>query len=114
MKWVVLLAGVVVVCLVAALLLGLLGGGMGRPTSTLRHEPLPEDRLTDDDLAALELDVTARGYRMSQVDGVLDRLRLELRSRDEEVAALQAELARRAARVEQPAVDRPAEELPPA
>ncbi|HET7398623.1 MAG TPA: cell division protein DivIVA [Intrasporangium sp.] len=111
MKWVILLAGVVVVCFVAALVLGLVGGGMGGATSTLRHQPLPEERLRDDDLAALELDVTARGYRMSQVDGVLDRLRRELRDRDEEIASLRraAEERQQALGEQHPAI----EERPP-
>ena len=44
MKWVILLVGVVVICFVAALILGLVGGsGMGRATSSLHHEPLPDD-----------------------------------------------------------------------
>ena len=69
MKWFILLVGIVVLCFVVALMLGL-GGGMGRPTSSLSHEPLPEGDLHDEDLAELRFDVTARGYRMSQVDGV--------------------------------------------
>ena len=79
MKWFILFVGIVVICLVAALVLGLISGGVGGRTSSLRHEPLPDTPLTEADLEGLQLDVTARGYRMSQVDGVLDRLRRELR-----------------------------------
>lgn len=89
MKWFILLVGIVVLCFVVALMLGL-GGGMGRPTSSLSHEPLPEGDLHDDDLAELRFDVTARGYRMSQVDGVVDRLRRELREKDEHIAFLRS------------------------
>ncbi len=88
MKWVILVAGVVVVCLVVALMLGLVTGGMGRPTSSLSHEPLPDDAIVDDDFDDLVFDVSPRGYRMSQVDATVDRLRRELRERDEEVAVL--------------------------
>ena len=54
------------------------------------HEPLPEGELRDEDLAELRFDVTARGYRMSQVDGVVDRLRRELREKDEHIAFLES------------------------
>lgn len=88
MKWFILLVGVVVVCFFVALLLGWAGGGMGRPTASLRHERLPEGDLHDDDLEELTFDVSFRGYRMSQVDGVLDRLRRELRDKDEHISYL--------------------------
>jgi len=88
-KWFILLVGIVVLCFVVALMLGL-GGGMGRPTASLSHEPLPEENLHDEDLAELRFDVTARGYRMSQVDGVVDRLRRELREKDEQIAFLRS------------------------
>ena len=89
MKWFILLVGIVVLCFVVALMLGL-GGGMGRPRSSLSHEPLPEGDLHDEDLSELRFDVTARGYRMSQVDGVVDRLRRELREKDEQIAFLRS------------------------
>lgn len=94
MKWFILFVGIVVICGVVALLLGRLGGGLGRPTTTLSHEPLPEDPLTEDDLDELRFDVAPRGYRMAQVDGVLARLRRELRVKDEELAVLRADRGR--------------------
>lgn len=95
MKWFILVVGLVVVCYVAALLLGLVrGGGMGAPTSSMHHEPLPDAPLADEDLAALAFDVTARGYRMSEVDAVVDRLRRELRERDEQIAVLRGDVQR--------------------
>ena len=106
MKWFILLVGIVVLCFVVALMLGL-GGGMGRPTSSLSHEPLPEGDLHDEDLAELRFDVTARGYRMSQVDGVVDRLRRELREKDEHIAFLRSGSVRTPA-AEEPAADEPA------
>ena len=91
MKWFVLFVGVIVVCFFVALVLGLVGGGMGRATSSLSHEPLPDDELHDPDLDELRFDVGLRGYRMSQVDGVVDRLRRELREKDEQIAVLRSE-----------------------
>jgi DivIVA domain-containing protein len=60
----------------------------------MRHEPLPDTPLTDEDLDALAFDVTARGYRMSEVDAVVDRLRRELREKDEEIAVLRGDAER--------------------
>ncbi len=91
MKWFILFVGIVVLCGVVALLLGRLGGGLGAATSTLSHEPLPDDTITDDDLDELRFDVALRGYRMGQVDGVLARLRRELHAKDEELAVLRAD-----------------------
>ncbi len=91
MKWFILLVGVVVVCFVVAMILGLAGGGLGRPTASLSHEPLPEEPIADDDFDDLVFDVAVRGYRMSQVDGVLDRLRRELREKDEQISVLRGD-----------------------
>ncbi|WP_347350613.1 DivIVA domain-containing protein [Intrasporangium sp.] len=91
MKWLFLLVGIVVLCGVAALLLGYVGGGMGRATSTLSHEPLPDDELTDADLENLRFDVAVRGYRMSEVDAVIGRLRRELKEKDEQLGVLLAD-----------------------
>ncbi len=93
MKWFILLVGVVVLCFAVALVLGLVGGqgGLGGASSSLSHERLPEGELHDADLDDLVFDVGLRGYRMSQVDGVVDRLRRELREKDEQVAVLRGE-----------------------
>ncbi len=122
MKWFILLVGIVVLCFVVALMLGL-GGGMGRPTSSLSHEPLPEGELHDEDLDELRFDVTVRGYRMSQVDGVVDRLRRALREKDEHIAFLESgsaltpdhtadELAADEPAVQEPRAQEPAAEEP--
>lgn len=86
-----LLVLVVLVGLVVALVLGRLGGraeAMAAPTSTSPFEPLPEGRLDPDRAREVRFDIGLRGYRMDQVDATLDRLVLELRSRDEELATL--------------------------
>jgi DivIVA domain-containing protein len=56
---------------------------------------LPAGRLAPDDLDALRFSSALRGYRMDQVDEVLDRLRDELIARDEHIAGLERELERR-------------------
>ena len=54
---------------------------------------LPENRPAGgDDLRALRLSVVLRGYRMEEVDWVLDRLAEQLDSRDREVARLRSVL----------------------
>jgi DivIVA domain-containing protein len=52
--------------------------------------------VTPDDVTAVRFDVVLRGYRMDQVDTVLERLSAALQDRDEELRALRAE--RRAVR----------------
>ncbi|MGH3498872.1 MAG: DivIVA domain-containing protein [Nocardioidaceae bacterium] len=58
-------------------------GGL-RPTFDDRRDVLvPADRpLTAEDLAAVRFTTAARGYRMSEVDALLVRLRVELSARD--------------------------------
>jgi DivIVA domain-containing protein len=54
---------------------------------------LPEQRpATADDIRLLRLPVVLRGYRMHEVDWVLDRLAAELDRRDAEIARLRAQL----------------------
>ena len=61
---------------------------------------LPPGRLRADDLRRVRFGVTVRGYRMSEVDAVLERLAAELAERD---ARLEAQLSAPAARVAEPA-----------
>jgi DivIVA domain-containing protein len=54
---------------------------------------LPDDRLArGDDLRALKLSVALRGYRMDEVDWLLDRLSEQVDSRDREIARLRSVL----------------------
>ncbi|KNX36507.1 DivIVA domain-containing protein [Luteipulveratus halotolerans] len=66
--------------------------GMDDATTTTPFEPLPAGPITDADLDELRFDQTLRGYRMTQVDGVIDRLRDELLSRDREIEQLRSEV----------------------
>lgn len=88
---VVLLAG-----LVAAVLAGRLpAGGLLPPVSSESATGLPRGGMDPEDLASLRFDMVPRGYRMSQVDAVLERLVDEVRTRDAEIELLRAEAAER-------------------
>ena len=54
---------------------------------------LPDDRLArGDDVRAVRLSVALRGYRMDEVDWLLDRLAEQVDSRDREIARLRSVL----------------------
>jgi DivIVA domain-containing protein len=95
-----LVAFVVGVLVVAALLfLGaslLLGRGETQPPAEPDRSPvaLPDDRpVTADDVRALQLSVAVRGYRMTEVDWLLDQFGLILDERDAEIARLRQQPA---------------------
>ena len=83
--------------LLAALVLG--RGETREPAETDRSPvELPDDRpVRAADVRALRIAVTVRGYRMAEVDWLLDQLAHTLDERDAEIAALRAELAARTA-----------------
>ena len=87
MIWLALLVAVLVAVATAAAVLGRVDGSLADATTTMSHVPLPADPLTPGDLDGLRFDTALRGYRMSQVDVVVDRLRRE-------IADLQTELER--------------------
>jgi len=71
----------------------LLGRGETQPPAELDRSPveLPDDRpVTADDIRALRISVAVRGYRMSEVDWLLDQFALTLEERDAEIARLRA------------------------
>ncbi len=83
MIWFVLLVAVVLVVLTTAAVLGRVDGSLGDATTSLSHEPLPDTALTPGDIQQLRFDTAMRGYRMSQVDDVIDRLRREISDLDD-------------------------------
>ena len=93
--WFFVLCAAVAAAAAVALVVGRVDGTMGEATSSLAHQTLPDDRpLTDADIAAVRFDVGVRGYRMDQVDDVVDRLRDELerlRTERDQLAAAGAE-----------------------
>lgn len=88
---------VYVAVIVAALILFLIAAVAVGWGDTLAETPpdgwrtvLPDHRLSGEEVAALRLPLVIRGYRMADVDAVLDRLAGELRVRDAEIAELLA------------------------
>lgn len=84
---VVLLAG-----LVAAVLTGRIpADGLLPPVGSESAAGLPRGGMDPEDLSDVRFDMVLRGYRMSQVDDVLERLVDEIRTRDAEIALLRAD-----------------------
>jgi DivIVA domain-containing protein len=76
----------------------LLGRGETQPPAESDHSPveLPDDRpVTGDDVRALRISVAVRGYRMTEVDWLLDQFAVALDRRDDELAVLRARLRER-------------------
>jgi DivIVA domain-containing protein len=74
----------------------LMGRGETQPPAELDRSPveLPDDRpVTPDDVRALRISAAFRGYRMTEVDWLLDQFALVLEERDAEIAALTAQVA---------------------
>jgi DivIVA domain-containing protein len=73
----------------------LLGRGETQPPAELDRSPveLPDDRpVAADDIRALRLSVAFRGYRMSEVDWLLDQFAQVLDERDTELGELRTRL----------------------
>ncbi len=85
-------AAAVILFAVAAVAAGR-GGSLADPVHDRVEPRLPECPLEPGDVENLRFAVVVRGYRMDQVDAVLDRLGAELARRDERIAALTAQLA---------------------
>lgn len=86
----------VVIVLATALVAAGRGDGLA-PAEGRRRTPLPVGRrLVPADLDAVRLGVGFRGYRMDEVDELMERLRAELADRDERITQL--EQARAASR----------------
>ena len=97
LDFVLFVAGVLVVA--ALLFVGasvLMGRGETQPPAEPDRSPveLPDDRpVTGDDVRGLRISVTARGYRMTEVDWLLEQFAEALDQRDAEIASLRARLA---------------------
>jgi DivIVA domain-containing protein len=74
----------------------LMGRGETQPPAELDRSPveLPDDRpVRGDDVRDLRISVAARGYRMTEVDWLLEQFADALDERDEQIASLRARLA---------------------
>ncbi len=88
MFWFQLVIVALVVFAVAAVATGR-GGSMGRAYPDRPDLRLPRDRPIDtEDIDRLRFSVGLRGYRMQEVDQVLDRLSAELAARDARIHEL--------------------------
>ena len=74
---------------------------MAAPVTTQPDTGLAEDFVARD-VATVHLDTALRGYRMDQVDGVLDRLQDRLAEQERELAALRATSGQPAAATPEP------------
>ena len=83
------LIGVVIVLFAAAVLSTRSGPVLADAPPDAVHPTLPPGPLQPEDVAAVRFDMALRGYRMSEVDEVLQRLAADLRARDERIAALE-------------------------
>lgn len=77
---------------VVAVAVGRVGGGLAPAADTL-PPPLPEPVSDGADLDRARFRLALRGYRMDQVDVVLDQARDLLAAKDEEIARLRAQAA---------------------
>ncbi|WP_344602979.1 DivIVA domain-containing protein [Streptomyces glaucus] len=97
---------------VAAVTLAVVGGGENSPLPEAAPERLrdllPPDRPAGRaDVESLRLPLAVRGYRMADVDDVLDRLGAELAERDARIADLEAALAGARAAAHHVSTDKP-------
>jgi DivIVA domain-containing protein len=77
---------------IVAVATGRITGGLEEPSTSLPARGLPEGEVTPAALAALRFSPALRGYRMEEVDDVLDRLIAELSRRDRDLLQLRQEL----------------------
>lgn len=88
-----LLIVVLLIGLTAAAVMGRIGGFMPDPTSSqafpgvLGASDDPAGSLSAEDIGPLHFDQALRGYRMNQVDEVIDALRARLSELETEVAS---------------------------
>jgi DivIVA domain-containing protein len=85
-----LLIVVLLIGLTAAAVMGRIGGFMAEPTSTHAFSGVPTGTLSAHDIENLHFAQAMRGYRMDQVDEVIDALSAQLRELESEVASLRA------------------------
>ncbi|WP_371498921.1 DivIVA domain-containing protein [Kitasatospora sp. NBC_00374] len=112
MFWVIVVAMAVVVGGAALVALGG-GGSLPEAERDRLAVRLPQDRpLSRQDVDGLRLPMALRGYRMDEVDDVLDRLAAELAGRDARIAELEASAVVRGAVEAAPETEAGVEPLP--
>ena len=77
---------------IAAVASGKIAGGLEEPSTSLPGRGLAQGPVTPESLEAVRFSPALRGYRMEEVDAVLDQLGAELASRDRDILQLSQEL----------------------
>lgn len=78
---------IVLIGLTTAAVMGKIGGFMAEPTTTQSFSGLPAHPLSAADIAELHFDQALRGYRMDQVDEVIDALSSRIRELESQGAS---------------------------
>lgn len=79
---------VLLIGLTTAAVLGKIGGFMADPTSSRSFAGIPDGPFSVDQMAHLRFDQALRGYRMDEVDEVIDALCARVRELETEVVSL--------------------------
>ncbi len=82
-----LLVVVLLIGLTTAAVMGRIGGFMADPVSSHAFPGVPTASLSADDIGDLAFDRALRGYRMDQVDEVIDALGARLRELETQIAS---------------------------
>ena len=82
-----LLVVVLLIGLTAAAVMGRIGGFMADPAPSHAFSGVPTGSLSADDIGELAFDRALRGYRMDQVDEVIDALGARLRELETQIAS---------------------------
>jgi DivIVA domain-containing protein len=90
MEWFIAVLAIVLLGVAAMAAAGAMGEMSREPVRDVYRQKLPDRPLTAADLQSLRFGVTLRGYAMSQVDDLLDRLAAEIAERDARIAELSA------------------------
>ena len=97
MSLVFLLMGIAVIGGAVLLATGRLSGGLPEAAPDRVLEGLPEvpvGDLTAEQVEDVRIDQALRGYRMDEVDALVDRLTAEIAARDDQIALREAEIER--------------------
>jgi DivIVA domain-containing protein len=81
---------IVLIGLTVAAVMGKIGGFMADPTSSRSFAGAPASPLSLQDIENLHFDQALRGYRMDEVDEVIDAFSARLRVLESQLAALSA------------------------
>ena len=90
MTWLFTLLAVAVIAVAAGVVTGRISGGMAPAPSSSPFRGLPPEGFVPADLEGLRFTPVLRGYRMDEVDQVLDQVGDQLRRRDAEIDRLNA------------------------